>query len=630
MRRQYFDKFIFFLMALLIIFALFLQITTVQSTEKLKKEEVDKAEQYAAKIAQLIQRRTENNIESVLTNDPELRDTLNESLQAFLTKQYQYIFVLKKDVKGNYRFLLDGSEEEAEEYKTIFFPKSKLYDHVYETQKMQIIEQHEGVEQVWLSLVYPIVSDKKTEALLVLDLSESYGQHLNDFNSPLMTVVWMMQIFLLLSMFLLIFLAYRYYKIRKELIIDTLTSVYKKQYLQEFFDKNRLDDYNVILLDIDEFKNVNQKFGYEFGDIILKEFTQTLLSILSSHTIIVRTGGAEFLLFLPKSESTAVEAEAQNIFDRLKEKKYLIGNEIQYLTVSMSAMSIPEESTSLQNVERLLDEKLLEVKSKGKNALAVLSKEELSGINYSNIDYIKEALEEERLICLYQPIYDTETKKIVKYEALVRLIDKEDPEKLIVPFHFMKLVKGTSQYIKMSKLVLQEVFKTLKRYEDIEISVNVDLDDLDNADMMKLITHHLYEHRTLANRLTFEILEDHEVKDHGKVMFYLQQLRAFGSKIALDDFGSGYASYSYLIKLNIDILKIDGSIIKELKYRPDHAKTVIRSIRELAESFHYDLVAEFVSDEEIYTIIKDLGIPYVQGYYLGEPKPIEWYRDKND
>lgn len=630
MRRQYFDKFIFFLMALLIIFALFLQITTVQSTEKLKKEEVDKAEQYAAKIAQLIQRRTENNIESVLTNDPELRDTLNESLQAFLTKQYQYIFVLKKDVKGNYRFLLDGSEEEAEEYKTIFFPKSKLYDHVYETQKMQIIEQHEGVEQVWLSLVYPIVSDKKTEALLVLDLSESYGQHLNDFNSPLMTVVWMMQIFLLLSMFLLIFLAYRYYKIRKELIIDTLTSVYKKQYLQEFFDKNRLDDYNVILLDIDEFKNVNQKFGYEFGDIILKEFTQTLLSILSSHTIIVRTGGAEFLLFLPKSESTAVEAEAQNIFDRLKEKKYLIGNEIQYLTVSMSAMSIPEESTSLQNVERLLDEKLLEVKSKGKNALAVLSKDELSGINYSNIDYIKEALEEERLICLYQPIYDTETKKIVKYEALVRLIDKEDPEKLIVPFHFMKLVKGTSQYIKMSKLVLQEVFKTLKRYEDIEISVNVDLDDLDNADMMKLITHHLYEHRTLANRLTFEILEDHEVKDHGKVMFYLQQLRAFGSKIALDDFGSGYASYSYLIKLNIDILKIDGSIIKELKYRPDHAKTVIRSIRELAESFHYDLVAEFVSDEEIYTIIKDLGIPYVQGYYLGEPKPIEWYRDKND
>lgn len=628
MRRQYFDKFIFFLMGLLIIFAIFLQLTTVQSTEKLKKEEIQKTEQYAAKIAQLIQRRTSNNMESVLTDNPKLRDNLNESLQAFLTKQYQYIFVLKKDVKGNYRFLLDGSEEGPEEYKTIFFPKSKLFDSVYKTQKMQIIEQHEGVEQVWLSLVYPIVNENETEALLVLDLSESYGEHLNNFNSPLMTVVWMMQIFLLLSMFLLVFLAYRYYKIRKELIIDDLTSVYKKQYLEEFFDKKRLEDYDVMLLDIDEFKEVNQKFGYEFGDMILKEFTQTLLSALSPDAIIVRTVGAEFLVVSPKSEST-VEVEAQRIFDMLREKKYLIGNEIQYLTVSMSAMSIPEKSTSVQNIERLLDEKLLEVKSKGKNALAILSEEEVSGVNYTNIDYIKEALEEERLICLYQPIYETQTKKIKKYEALVRLIDKDDPEKLIVPFHFMKLVKGTSQYIKMSKLVLREVFNTLKRYEDLEISVNVDLDDLDNADMMKLITRNLYENRTIANRLTFEILEDHEVKDYGKVMFYLQQLKAFGSKVALDDFGSGYASYSYLIKLNIDILKIDGSIIKELKYRPDHAKTVIRSIRELAESFQYDLVAEFVSDEDIYNIIKDLGIQYVQGYYLGEPKPIEWYIDKN-
>jgi len=627
MRRQYFDKFIFFLMVLLIIFAVFLQITTVQSTEKLKKEEIQKAEQYAAKIAQLIQRHTANKIESALTNNFELRDHLNEALQAFLTKQYQYIFVLKKDVKGNYRFLLDGSEEEPEEYKTIFFPKSKLFDHVYETQKMQIIEQHEGVEQVWLSLVYPIVNEKETEALLVLDLSESYGEHLNDFNSPLMTVVWMMQIFLLLSMLLLVFLAYRYYKIRKELIMDDLTSVYKKKYLEEFFDKNRLEDYDVMLLDIDEFKEVNQKFGYEFGDMILKEFTQTLLSALSPDAIVVRTVGAEFLVVSPKSEST-VEVQAQKIFDRLKEKKYLIGNEIQYLTVSMSAMSIPENSTSLQNIERLLDEKLLEVKSKGKNALAILSKEEVSGVNYNNIDYIKEALEEERLICIYQPIYETQTKKIMKYEALVRLIDKEDPEKLIMPFHFMKLVKGTSQYIKMSKLVLQEVFNTLRRYEDVEISVNVDLDDLDNADMMKLITHNLYENRMIANRFTFEILEDHEVKDHAKVMFYLQQLKAFGSKIALDDFGSGYASYSYLIKLNIDILKIDGSIIKELKYSPDHAKTVISSIRELAKSFQYDLVAEFVSDEDIYNIIKDLGIQYAQGYYLGEPKPIEWYIDK--
>jgi len=624
MIRQYFDKFIFFLIVLLIAFAVFLQITTVKSTEKLKYEEIEKAEQYASKIAELIQRRTNNNLEYVLTYNYQLREQLNESLQAFLTKQYQYIFVLQKDKKGNYRFLLDGSEEEPEEYKTIFFPKSNLFDTVYETQRMQIIEQHEGVEQVWLSLVYPIVDENLTEALLVLDLSESYGEYLNDFNTPLMKVVWMMQVFLIVSLFLLFFLAYRHYKIRKELIIDDLTSVYKKQYLQEFFDKYRVNNYNVMLLDIDEFKEVNQKFGYEAGDIILKEFTQTILAFVSSDTIVVRTGGAEFLIVSPKLEGT-VEEQAQKIFDVLKEKKYLVGNEIQYLTLSMSAMSVLEETMSVQNIERLLDEKLLEVKSSGKDALAILSVTEISNVYYNNIDYIKEALEEERLICLYQPIYEIETKKIIKYEALVRLIDKEDPKKIIAPFHFMKLVKGTSQYIKMSKLVFREVFKVLQTYKDVEISVNVDLDDLDNADMMKLIAHNLYENKDIANRLTFEILEEHEVKDYGKVMFYLQQLKAYGSKVALDDFGSGYASYSYLIKLNIDILKIDGSIIQELKNSPEHAKTVIRSIRELSESFGYELVAEFVSDEDIYTMLKDLGIQYAQGYYLGEPKPIDYY-----
>ena len=616
-------------MILLIIFAAFLQIATVKSTENLKNEEIEKAEQYASKIAKLIQLRTDNKIELILTHDAQLREQLNESLQAFLTKQYQYIFVLMKDEKGKYRFLLDGSEEEPEEFKTIFFPKSSLFDTVYKTQKMQIIEQHEGVEQVWLSLVYPIVADNKTKALLVLDLSESYAEYLNEFNSPLMYVVWMMQGFLILSLLSLIFLAYRYYKMRKALIFDSLTSAYKKQYLQEFFDKNHMRNYNVMLLDIDEFKEINTKFGYESGDFILQEFTQTLLSSLSSTSIVVRTGGAEFLLVSPKVEGK-VEEQVQEIFDVLKDKKYLIGNEIQYLTVSMSAMSIPKKSISLNMLERMLDEKLLEVKSKGKNNFAILDVTELNEMYYKNIDYIKEALEEERLICLYQPIYETQTKQIVKFESLVRLIDKENPEKLIVPFHFMKLVKGTSQYIKMSKLVFREVFTTLQKYKDVEISVNVDLDDLDNADMMKLITHTLYENRDLANRLTFEILEEHEVKDYEKIMLYIQQLKAFGSKVALDDFGSGYASYSYLIQLDIDILKIDGSIIRELKTSTENAKTVIRSIRELADSFQYELVAEFVSDEDIYNIIKELGIQYAQGYYLGEPKPIEFYMNEND
>jgi len=624
MRSAYFDKFIIFLMALLIIFVLFLQISTTKSTEKLKNDEIHRAEQYAVKIAKLIQLRSQHNLEITLTEHAEVRKHLNESLQAFLTKQYQYIFVLQKDEKGNYRFLLDASEDEPEEYQSIFFPKSELFDKVYSSQKMQIIEQHEGVEEVWLSLVYPIVRENKTEALLVLDLSESYGEHLNNFNSPLMTVVWMMQALLIISILLLIYLIYKYSRLRKILLFDSLTSTHTKVFLEEFFNRHEVDAYNAIFMDMDEFAQINNKYGHTSGDLIIKEFAETMLNVLSSNSKVIRTAGTEFLVIVPKDDSD-FEVLAKKLFNTLQEKKYLLKNEVFNQTVSMSAMIIPEGNVSIYEIQRILDMKLLEIKSKGKNALGLLCMEDCNKIKYGNIDYIKEALEEERLVCIYQPIINTKTKQVVKYEALVRLIDKENREQLISPAHFMDIIKGTSQYIKMSKLVLREVFNVLHQYPEIEISVNLDLDDLYNADMMKLITQKLYLNKTTANRLTFEILEHNEISDYGQVALIFQQLKTFGSKIAIDDFGSGYANYVYLIKLDVDILKIDGSLIQELLHDPERTKIMLNSIKNLAETYHYEVVAEYVSSQEIYEIIKDLEIEYVQGYYLGEPKPLEAY-----
>ena len=627
MKQQYLNRFIFFLMTLLVVFAIYLQYTIVESTDRLKDEEIKKSEQYAQKIANYIQSKIpiNNNIESVLTKNPSLREELNVVLQTFLTQQYQYIFLLKKDEKGYYRFLLDGSRDDPEEFKAIFFPKSKLFDQVYEGHKMQIVRQQEGVEQVWLSLVYPIVKNNHTQALLVLDLSESYGKYLNNFNSPLMSVVEMMQIFLFGSLFLLAFIVYRYNKFRKNILVDKLTTAHTKLYLEEFFNRYKVDQYNAILLDIDEFKQINAKYGYKSGDNVLKEFVQTICDVVSSlKAKVIRTSGAEFFIVVPKNQ-IEIEVLAKKLFETLKDKRYLIDNEVASLTVSMSAIDVPPETSSIQNILRLLDEKLLEIKSKGKNSLGILGLKHLSEIQYGNMDYIKEALEEERLLCLYQPIFDTQKKKITKYEALVRLIDKDDPDKLISPYHFMKVIKGTSQYIKMSKLVLKEVFNTLKRYPGIELSVNLDLDDLYNNDMMTLIIEYLYDHREIANRLTFEILEEKEIYDYDKVSLIFQQLKAYGSKIAIDDFGSGYANYSYLIRLDIDILKIDGSLIRELHVVPERTKVILTSIKELALKFEYELVAEFVSDEIIYEMMRDLDIEYSQGYYLGEPKPIEKY-----
>jgi len=624
MKSSYSNRLVVLLILLLILFGILLQIEIVKSIDRLKNEELLKSEQYASKISLLIQQRTKGGIESVLSRDEDTRLRLNQTLQAFLTRQYKYIFVLQRNSNGSYRFLLDGSMENPEDYKSLFFPKSKKFDEVYKNQKMQIIQQSEGTEQIWLSLVYPIVENNQTESLLVLDLSEDYAKHLNDFHSPLMVLIWMIQIFLIITIFVLLVLAYRYYILRKNILFDKLTSTHTKVFLEEFFNRNDLSDYNAILIDIDEFTEVNKLYGYETGDSIIKEFAMTILERLNDESKVIRTSGTEFFIVIPKDIDNFEEL-SRELFKILSEKRYLIDNKLFAITISMSAIVMPQKASSVQNIQRILDEKILEIKSRGKNDFGIIDTQNISQIQYTNINYIKETLEDGRLVCVYQPIYNTQTKEISKYETLVRLIDRDDRDKLITPFYFMDMIKGTSQYIKMSKLVLHNVFNTLHTYPDIELSVNIDLNDLYNRDMMNLINSNLYENRDVANRLTFEILETQELDDYKKIVALFQQLKAFGSKIALDDFGSGYTNYIYLIRLDIDILKIDGSLIKELHTSKQKALIVLNSIQKLAKKLEFELVAEFVFDESTYNMVKELNIEFSQGYHLGKPEPIEFY-----
>jgi len=609
-------------------FAVYLQYLVQESTEKLKNEEIQKTEVYARNIVELIKRKVGDNIGEKLSKDPELRNRLNEMLEVFLIPKYQYIFLLTKDSRGHYRFLLDGSKEDKEAYHTLFFPQSMVFDRVYNGKKVKIIRQQDDVKGIWLSILYPIVIDGRTEALLVMDLSQWYGEYIETFNSPLKYVILMMQIFLLVSFLFLALVTYRYYLFRKRSLSDTLTSAYTKLYMEEFFNRNAVEDYNAILLDIDEFKEINRNYGYERGDQVLKEFVKNLRSLLPKNAFVIRIGGAEFFVFLDKSEP--LNELARTLFLKMKEKRYLIDNEIIKMTFSMSALEIPRDTLDIQHVLRILDEELLKVKSQGKNSLSVMNLHSYNEIKHRNIDYIKKALEEGRLICHYQPIFKTGDKTIQKYEALVRLVDENDPDELIMPYEFLDMIKGTTQYIKMSKQVLQKVFDMLETYPSVELSVNLDLDDLYNMDMMEMIMAYLSENKHNAKRVTFEILEENEIEDYEKANFIFSQLKAYGSKIAIDDFGSGYSNYNYLIRLDIDILKVDGSLIRELTTNPERARTVLSSIRTLAENFGYELVAEFVSSETIYNEVKALKINYVQGYYLGEPRGIEAYLDETN
>ncbi len=629
MKLRYINKYILLILLLLLSFGVYMQWSVSESTRQLKNDEIEKSKQYAANIAAWIMKKSKGEIESTLRSDPTLQKELSEMLETFVIPKYAYIFLLKQTPKGHYRFLLDGSKaEEKERFGTLFFPQNKQFDEVYKRGQVKIIKQEDDVKGVWLSLLYPLRKENRTQALLVLDLSKWYGKSLESYNSPLQSLLWLMQIFLLFSFIFLSVIFYRYYQFRKSILTDRLTGAQTKRYLEEFFLSRKMHDYHALIVDIDEFKEVNRNFGYESGDEVLKEFVRTLAQQLPKESVIIRTGGAEFSLFFPKQYT--LEEIAQKLFIHMRQKRYLVKNHVIQMNISITGMEIPPETKDIQHVLRILDEEMLKVKSQGKNSIALVDLQSDQEIKYRQIDYIKRALEEERLVCLYQPIFKTKTGEIKKYEVLVRLVDEEDTSVLIPPGRFLSAIKGTSYYIKMSKLVLSQVFRVLEAYPDIELSVNLDLDDLHNMDMMQMIMDYLSKNRAYAGRLTFEILEENEIRDYSRANFIFTQLKAYGSKIAIDDFGSGYSNYNYLIQLDIDILKIDGSLIKELRTTPKRAEVVISSIKLLAETFGYELVAEFVANETVYEAVKALEIDYVQGHYLGEPKPIEAYLEQTN
>ena len=621
-------KSIVLLVITMIAFVLFMQYMVSENTERLKHEEIHKTEVYAKHIADWIIKRTDGNVIERLENDPSLRTELNTIMETFLTPQYQYIFLLRKDASGHYRFLLDGSKRDKEEYGTLFFPKSDLFDTVYRDGKTRIVKQQDEVSGVWLSLLYPLRIAGKTEALLVLDLSAWYGNSIENFNSPLNSLIRMMQLFLMLVFFVVLYFTYRYYNFRQKILLDPLTGANTKLYMEEFFNRNAVDKFNAVLLDIDEFKEINRAYGYKQGDEVLKVFVAFLRTLLPANASVIRMGGAEFFIILDKQE--ALRETVEKIFKSCREKRYLIDNEVIRITLSVSALDIPEGTVEVQHVLRLLDEALMKIKSRGKNDYTLLNISSYRELKNRDIDYIKKALEAERVQCLYQPIFHARTKKIKKYEALVRLVDEHDHTHLITPDKFLSAIKGTNYYIKMSKLVLRDVFAMLERYPQSEFSVNLDLDDLYNYDMVGMIVKYLYKHKTLASRLTFEIIEENEIHDYERANFIFKQLREFGSKIAIDDFGSGYSNYNYLIRLDIDILKIDGSLIRELEHDNLRAREVIASIKALADRFGYELVAEYVATEKIYDEVCALGIGYVQGYYLGKPQKLDEYIKNED
>ncbi len=224
---------------------------------------------------------------------------------------------------------------------------------------------------------------------------------------------------------------------------------------------------------------------------------------------------------------------------------------------------------------------------------------------------------DERIICYYQPIYDFTTKSVQKYEALVRMIDEQGD--LILPGDFLFIAKKTKLYQQITKEVVKHACATF-RHQEHSFSINLSATDLLDPITVQEIIKNIVITGT-ASRVIFEILESEGIENYAEVALFIAQVKSLGAKIAIDDFGTGYSNFENILKLNVDFIKIDGSLIKNITTNPKHA-IIVETIVEFAKKIGAKTIAEFVADGATFDEVARIGIDYAQGYFIGKPELI--------
>jgi len=435
-------------------------------------------------------------------------------------------------------------------------------------------------------------------------------------------------IFSFLTVLLVIY--YIFLTEREKQRIVALQSDYKKSVTTDLLTglKNRnaymeaLHNYKsqtIILYDITSFSTINNLYGIEIGDYVLKSVAKVLSDrvkkIDNAETFKV---GADIFAILMKTRSDEETNSISNEILSLLEKEQYIYEKLEQPISPLFQAGISSIKPLIINASIALKSLSNDYHKKIATYDSSLDKSEEIKKNIAMIHKVKHSLKNNSITMLFQPIIDLKTKKTIKHEALVRL---KDNDKYISPYFFLELSKKAKLY---SQITNEVINKSLQAVHDnsVDISINLSIEDILHQPTHDFIISSLENNKPITSKLTFELLESEEILDFKSLKSFIHKLKSYGCQIAIDDFGSGYSNYNYLLELEVDILKIDGSLIKNID-KSENNQLVVKSIVEFAKLANIKTVAEFVSSQEIENVITELGIDYAQGFYYSTPKLLD-------
>jgi len=371
----------------------------------------------------------------------------------------------------------------------------------------------------------------------------------------------------------------------------------------------------LILLNIDDFKQINDFYGYSAGDKLIQGIAKLLTVECRIDTCdLYRMPSDEFAILIYNDISREkLETFITHLVKTINNHDFDIDGNIVHLKIAIGA------SNDGEDLLITADMAMKKAKVDRVDYIIYDSSMDLSKKYEKNLEWaekIKQALEEDRIVPYFQPIVSTVDNRIKSYEALVRLIDENGT--VYTPFYFLDIAKQTKFYPDLTKRMIDKTFTYFKD-KSCDFSINISYLDFMNKETMAYIIDRI-ETFSDTGRIHFEILESEGIERYEEVSECLKKLRTLGCRISLDDFGSGYSSFEHMLKLEVDMLKIDGSLIKNID-TDINSQIVVETIINFANRLQIDTCAEFVSSKAIYDTVKDLGVTYVQGYYIAEPQP---------
>ncbi len=409
---------------------------------------------------------------------------------------------------------------------------------------------------------------------------------------------------------------------------DPLTDLYNQRMFWELLGyevgraKRHKEPFAVIVLDMDNFKTINDRYGHHFGDAFLQALAGLFHKEVRDGDLLARYGGDEFCIILPGASDTQAHMVAQRIAEALSNfaMETPDGNHLKPTTSIGIAIS-PNHGDNPKDLFLVADNMMYKAKKMGKNAIAIPSDEEMAEVFRKAGEksiMIQNALDQRQIVPYFQPICDAASGEIAIHELLMRI---QLGDQIVTAHEFIEEAESMGVAHKMDYQLIEKAFAQMKEqgYRGM-LFVNLSPKALVVGEFGARVSQLASEFGIAPSRIVFEITERETVSNLSLLEKFVRDVKLQGFSFAIDDFGSGYSSFQYIKRFPVDYIKIEGEFIKNMQ-RDEVYLAFVKSIVTLAQELKIKTIAEYVEDGDTLEAASRLGIDYAQGYHISRPSP---------